>query len=106
VAFWGRNYVEGYECKGNVEFFIHLGLGKGERARKVREKVQYLNQLALKLKGRIPEVKIYLASFAINVDMEFIYEKVNEWIRECDKENKRPHFEVITIKDFLEKLPD
>ncbi len=101
VAFWGRDYVEGYECKGNVEFFISLGLKHGEKARKVREKTYYLNQLAVTLKRYMREVKIYLASFAIDIDLEFVHSTINRWVKAC---NEEVHFEVITVKDFLERV--
>ncbi len=102
VVFWGKDYVEGYECKGNVQFFINLGLGHGEKAKKIREKIQYLNQLAVTLKKHMKEVKIYLASFAIDINLSFVNSAIKQWAKECDEEI---HFEVITVKDFLEKVP-
>ncbi|WP_456435627.1 hypothetical protein [Thermovibrio ammonificans] len=102
VVFWGRGYVEGYECKGNVQFFLELGLGRGEKARKVREKVQYLNQLALALKNRFSEVHIYLASFAPDIDMDRCRELSLRYASECGKGEL--HLELITIEDFISYL--
>jgi hypothetical protein len=102
VAFWGRKYIEGYECKGNVEFFLKLGTKGGERARKVREKVQYLNQLSSTLKRHFPQVNIYLASFAPRIDLERCLELCRSWIKECGDHDL--HFRIITVEEFLSYL--
>jgi hypothetical protein len=101
VAFWGRNYVEGYECKGNVEFFIKLGFSGSEKAKKVREKILYLNQLAYTLK-RYFETKIYLASFAPEIDIDWCRKTALEWVRECGA--PKLNFEIITVFDFLKSI--
>ena len=101
VAFWGRDYVEGYECKGNVEFFIKLGLSGSEKARKVREKILYLNQLAYTLKKYF-ETRIYLASFAPEIDIDWCRKTALEWVRECGAQ--RLNFEIVTVLDFLKKI--
>lgn len=101
VVFWGKHYVEGYECKGNVEFFLKLGFGRGEKARKVREKVLYLNQLAKTLKKHF-ETKIYLASFAPKIDVEWCRKTALEWVKECGA--PKLDFEIITISDFLNSV--
>ncbi|RUM89172.1 MAG: hypothetical protein DSZ25_01070 [Thermovibrio sp.] len=101
VAFWGRDYVEGYECKGNVEFFLRLGFKGGEKGRKVREKVFYLNQLS-KLLKRFFEARIYLASFAPDIDLEWCRETSLKWLRECGED--RLEFEIITVNDFLSEI--
>ena len=103
VVFWGKDYVEGYECKGNVEFFLELGLRGGEKGRKVKEKVWYLNQLAYILKKLFKEALIYLASFAPSVNVEKCKGIALKWVEECG--SKGLHFEIITVKDFLSKLP-
>ena len=101
VAFWGRHYVEAYECKGNVEFFMRLAFHGGEKARKVKEKILYLNQLAYQL-SRFFETRIYLASFAPDIDLDWCRKTALEWVRECGA--PRLNFELITVNSFLEKL--
>ena len=104
VAFWGRHYVEAYECKGNVEFFLKLAFRGGERARKVREKVLYLNQLAFELKKYF-KTKIYLASFAPDIDLDWCRKTATKWVEKCG--SSKLNFEIITVEDFLQKLsPD
>jgi len=103
VVFWGKRYVEGYECKGNVEFFLKLGFGKGEKARKVREKVLYLNQLAYTLKKYF-EAKIYLASFAPEIDVDWCRKTALEWVGECGA--PKLDFEIITISNFLHSIKE
>ena len=100
VVFWGREYFEGYECKGNVEFFLELGLRKGERGRKVREKVIYLDRLGRFLRSVFKESRVFLASFAPEVDVEKCKELSLSFVSQCSKLNKL-HFEIITVKDFL-----
>ncbi len=103
VTFWGRNYVEGYECKGNVEFFIRLGTGHSERSRKVREKILYLHLLSKELKKYFSDVNIYLASFAPKIDMDFCLQKCKSWVNEyCGDEEIQ--FKIITINDFLKEI--
>jgi len=102
VVFWGRGYVEGYECKGNVQFFLELGLRGGERGRKVREKVMYLNQLGRFLSFFFREVRVYLASFALDVDLKRCRELALQYVRECGR--RELHFEIITVEDFIRCL--
>jgi len=102
VVFWGRDYVEGYECKGNVQFFLELGLRGGEKGRKVREKVMYLNQLARFLKFVFKEVHIYLASFAPDIDIDRCRELSLRYISECGR--RELHFELITVEEFVNYL--
>ena len=101
VAFWGRHYVEAYECKGNVEFFLKLASHGGERARKVREKVLYLNQLAFELRKYF-KTKIYLASFAPDINLEWCRKTATKWVENCG--SPKLNFEIITVEDFLRKL--
>jgi hypothetical protein len=103
VVFWGRDYVEGYECKGNVEFFLELGLKGGDKGRKVKEKVWYLNQLAYILKRLFKEAHVFLASFAPEIDHDKCRRIASEWVRECGA--RELYFELITVKDFLSRLP-
>ncbi|WP_457681179.1 hypothetical protein [Thermovibrio sp.] len=102
VVFWGKDYFEGYECKGNVEFFLELGLKEGEKGRKVREKVMYLAQLGRFLRGVFKESRLFLASFAPEIDLERCRELSLEFVREC--QIKELPFEIITVKDFLANL--
>ncbi len=102
VVFWGRKYVEAYECKSNVPFFLYLGKGRGERARKVRDKVRYLNQTARILNERFGKANIYLASFAPDVNLSESTELVRDWISSCG--DSRIRMKLITIKDFLKRL--
>ena len=101
VAFWGKGYVEAYECKGNAEFFMRLALHGGEKARKVKEKILYLNQLAYEL-SKFFEARIYLASFAPDINLDWCRRTALEWVRECGA--PRLNFEFITVCDFLKKL--
>ena len=103
VVFWGKEYIEGYECKGNVKFFLEFGLRSGERARKVKEKVLYLNQLSKTLKKFFSDVRIYLASFAPDIDLKKCEELCNRWILECGETGL--HFKIITVEEFLSYLP-
>jgi hypothetical protein len=102
VVFWGPDYVEGYECKGNVEFFLQLGLGHGEKSRKVREKVMYLNRLAYELKKRFKDVRLFLASFAPKVDLDRCRRLAASWAEECG--GRELYFEIVTVEDFLRFL--
>jgi hypothetical protein len=103
VAFWGRNYVEGFECKGNVKFFIRLGMGNSERSRKVREKILYLHLLSKELKRYFSDVHIYLASFAPEIDINFSISTCKKWVKEyCG--NEKLQFRIITVKDFLREI--
>ncbi len=102
VAFWGKDYVEGYECKGNVEFFLRLGLKEGDKARKVKEKVWYLNQLAVTLKAYFRDVRIFLASFAPDIDLDWCREISTCWVKECGEE--KLHFELTTVKELLRQF--
>lgn len=101
VAFWGRHYVEAYECKGNVEFFMKLAFQGGEKARKVKEKILYLNQLAYELRKHF-ETKVYLASFAPDIDLNWCNETALRLVRECGA--PKLDFEIITVNEFLEKV--
>ncbi len=103
VVFWGREYFEGYECKGNVEFFLELGLRGGERGRKVREKVIYLDRLGRFLRSVFKESRVFLASFAPSVNLERCKELSLSFVSQCSK-LKKLHFEIITVKDFLNSL--
>ncbi len=103
VVFWGKNYVEGYECKSNVAFFIQLGMGHGERAKKIRDKVRYLNQLAIFLKRHFRETEITLASFAPDRNYEKFIPVIKEWISKCGDEDKI-HFKIKTIEDILKEV--
>ena len=101
VAFWGKHYVEAYECKGNVEFFMRLAFHGGEKARKVREKILYLNQLAYEL-SKFFEARIYLASFAPDIDLDWCRKTAIEWVRECGA--PKLDFEIITVNEFLREI--
>jgi hypothetical protein len=103
VVFWGKGYIEGYECKGNVEFFLELGLRSGEKARKVKEKILYLNRLSKTLKHFFSDVRIYLASFAPGINLKKCEELCNRWILKCGDHDF--HFKIITIEEFLSYLP-
>ncbi|WP_457568008.1 hypothetical protein [Desulfurobacterium sp.] len=102
VVFWGKHYIEGYECKSNVAFFIQLGTGHNERARKIRDKIRYLNQLAAFLKKNFREVEITLASFAPDRNYEKFIPVIKEWISQCGDE--RLHFKIKTIEDILKEV--
>jgi len=102
VVFWGKDYVEGYECKSNVAFYISLGKGHSEKARKVRDKLKYMNQLTKELRKHIREVHINLASFVPDVNWEKNLDLLRNWLADCG--DSKIHFNLITIKDFLKHV--
>ena len=103
VVFWGRNYVEGFECKGNAEFFIRLAYSKSRNSKKAVDKLLYLHLLAKKLRHFIPEVRIYLASFATKIDLDFCNYYVKQLIQ--SHLNESPSFKIITLENFLKSIP-
>ncbi len=99
VVFWGRDYVEGYECKSNLDFYVSIGMGRSEKSRKVRDKIRYLNQLARELKRHFGEVHINLASFFPGRSWERHIGTIRSWLKECG--DGKVHFEFMTIDEFL-----
>ncbi|WP_456396209.1 hypothetical protein [Desulfurobacterium sp.] len=103
VVFWGKDYVEGYECKSNLAFFFELGKRNDERSRKIRDKVRYLNLLAKTLKQHFKEVEITLASFTPQKNFTKYIPDVKRWISKCEKE-ENIHFKIKTIEDILKEI--
>jgi len=103
VVFWGKDYVEGYECKSNLAFFFELGKRNDERGRKIRDKIRYLNLLTKTLKQHFKEVEIILASFSPDRNFTKYIPDIKRWILKCDKEEKI-HFKIKTIKDILKEM--
>ncbi len=99
VVFWGRDYVEGYECKSNIAFYISIGSGNSEKARKVRDKLRYINQLSKELRKYVKDVNINLASFVPERNWEEHIPKLKKWLSACGDDHI--YFKIITIKDFL-----
>jgi len=103
VVFWGKDYVEGYECKSNLAFFFELGRKNDERGRKIRDKVRYLNLLTKILKQHFKEVEIILASFTPEKNFETYISDIKRWISKCDGEDKI-HFKLKTLEDILKEM--
>ncbi len=103
VVFWGKDYIEGYECKSCVNFFIDMGKRKGERARKIREKIKYLNMLAKTLKKYFNEVHIVLASFSPDEDLKKNIPLLRKWVSECEGDSTL-YFRIMGIEEILEKI--
>ena len=100
VVFWGKDYIEGYECKSCVNYFIDLGKSHTEKGKKVREKIRYLNQLAKTLKKYFKEVHIVLASFSPEEDVLKQIPLLRKWVSECDGDSTL-YFKVLGIEKLL-----
>ncbi len=103
VVFWGKDYIEGYECKSCVNYFIDLGKSKSEKGKKVREKIRYLNQLAKTLKKYFKEVHIVLASFSPEENLSRQIPLLRRWVSECDGDSTL-YFKILGIEKILETI--
>ena len=103
VVFWGKDYIEGYECKSCVNFFIDMGKRNSERGRKIREKIRYLNMLAKTLKTYFKEVHIVLASFSPDEDLKKNIPLLRKWVAGCDGDSTL-YFKIMGIEEILEKI--
>ncbi|BBB31771.1 conserved hypothetical protein [Thermotomaculum hydrothermale] len=101
VVFWGKDYIEGYECKSCVNYFIDLGKSHAEKGKKVREKIRYLNQLAKTLKNYFKEVHIILASFSPEEDLKRQIPLLRQWVSECDGDSTL-YFKVMGIEKIID----
>ncbi len=101
LAFWGRDYVEAYECKSNVSFFLRMAMGHGEKAKKVRDKLRYLNALALTLEKYFGHVEVVLASFTTDRDYERFLKELQRWVFPC---GKKLLFKIKTIDEILNEV--
>ncbi|GEM_PF-867225 len=103
VVFWGKDYIEGYECKSCVNYFIDLGKSHLEKGKKVREKIRYLNQLAKTLKQHFKEVHIVLAGFSPQEDVKKQIPLLRKWVSKCDGDSTL-YFKLMGIEDLLDSI--